>query len=524
MCTPPPSESTPSIPEPIVGPPTPMPSPPSPAAGAAAAPSRSDAGFVTFGAPAAPAPPSDALRAARRRGRGAAVEAERPRRPSRSPAARTERRLRDLRRAAAAAPADRRTSAVPSRPRSGAARRASEPTPSRRPTRRRREPGRGRRRPRRPPRRRRPRSRRRRPRRCGRSSPTRPRRGRRPGRAARGRAAARGREPAPVAEEPEEPGEESGGKGVLIGIGVAVVLAAIVGFLVGGVRRRARPRAAARRRAARLQRRARGALPRGLDQGDGAPQIPGMTRSPVADEPPAAKGGRASCSARSSRARTTRRCCRSASSPRSASTPARRPPREAVQLDRGELQAYRYKTLRPNGLDEAVTLFAVPPPRAIATVACVAPGTDVRGDRELAEAQRGQGVPGRPEQGLPDALEQDAGRLDKKVSSGAQRAPAREHPEGAGLRGGRSRLRLQGRVGGDLEARGLAGRRARRTRRSPPRCKLTGAAYGAPQPPGRRQQGRLQRRPRRRSSARAGGRDALEGSSGGLQDRRMTDG
>src|SRR5215207_3957671 len=61
MWTPPPSESTPSIPEPVVGPPTPMPSqavpapPPVPSAEPVA-----DSGFVTFGQPA-PAPPTDAL-------------------------------------------------------------------------------------------------------------------------------------------------------------------------------------------------------------------------------------------------------------------------------------------------------------------------------------------------------------------------------------------------------------------------------------------------------------------------------
>src|SRR4051812_8072413 len=64
MYTPPPSESTPSIPEPVVGPPTPMPSqaipaPPAPAPAPDDTP-IADSGFVTFGQPA-PAPPTDAL-------------------------------------------------------------------------------------------------------------------------------------------------------------------------------------------------------------------------------------------------------------------------------------------------------------------------------------------------------------------------------------------------------------------------------------------------------------------------------
>jgi serine/threonine protein kinase len=60
MYTPPPSESTPSIPEPVVGPPTPMPSQAIPAPPVPDAEPVADSGFVTFGQPA-PAPPTDAL-------------------------------------------------------------------------------------------------------------------------------------------------------------------------------------------------------------------------------------------------------------------------------------------------------------------------------------------------------------------------------------------------------------------------------------------------------------------------------
>ena len=87
----------------------------------------------------------------------------------------------------------------------------------------------------------------------------------RPRRSSASRARSRSRRPRP--QEPDEPeGEKSGGKGVLIGFGVAVVLAAVVGFVVGGVRRQ---RGRGRRRADRrgLQRRRRGAVPLGLDQG-----------------------------------------------------------------------------------------------------------------------------------------------------------------------------------------------------------------------------------------------------------------
>src|SRR5262249_61953558 len=60
MFTPPPSESTPAIPEPVVGPPTPMPSQAIPAPPAPSDEPVIETGFVTFGQPA-PAPPTDAL-------------------------------------------------------------------------------------------------------------------------------------------------------------------------------------------------------------------------------------------------------------------------------------------------------------------------------------------------------------------------------------------------------------------------------------------------------------------------------
>src|SRR6201991_3929269 len=60
MYTPPPSESTPSIPEPVVGPPTPMPSQAVPAPPVSDPEPIVDPGFVTFGQPAPP-PPTDAL-------------------------------------------------------------------------------------------------------------------------------------------------------------------------------------------------------------------------------------------------------------------------------------------------------------------------------------------------------------------------------------------------------------------------------------------------------------------------------
>jgi hypothetical protein len=51
-------------------------------------------------------------------------------------------------------------------------------------------------------------------------------------------------------------------------------------------------------------------------------------------------------------------------------------PSGAVQIGGGDVQAYRYDNLKPNGFDRAVTVYAVPTTAGVATLACLAPAAD----------------------------------------------------------------------------------------------------------------------------------------------------
>jgi hypothetical protein len=105
------------------------------------------------------------------------------------------------------------------------------------------------------------------------------------------------------------------------------------------------------------------------------------------------------------------------------------PPREPVQLKRGSLQAYRYKTLRPNGLDDAVTLFTVPTSAGIATLACVDPGTDCEAIADTLKLKTGTAFPVGPSKDYAASLGKVLGDLDKKVSSGRKALQAAKTPK-----------------------------------------------------------------------------------------------
>ena len=224
--------------------------------------------------------------------------------------------------------------------------------------------------------------------------------------------------PAPVAEEPEEPKEKSGGgKGVLIGIGVAVVIAAVVGFLAGGSGDKGdsgggKPTAAASNADVEAL------FPTGWTKAS-APQIPGMTfASPVAMKPKGAKGGETVVFGQVKEGANNPTLLPAGFLAALGLDGGEVPPRDAVGLKRGSLQAYRYKTLRPNGLDDAVTLFTVPTSAGIATLACVDPGGDCEAIADTFKLKAGTAFPVGPSKEYAAAVGKVLGGLDKKVSSG----------------------------------------------------------------------------------------------------------
>jgi hypothetical protein len=105
------------------------------------------------------------------------------------------------------------------------------------------------------------------------------------------------------------------------------------------------------------------------------------------------------------------------------------PPREAVQLDRSKLQAYRYKTLRPRGLDDAVSLYTVPTSAGIATLACVDPGADCEGIANTLKLKSGTAFPVGPSKDYAAGLDKALGTLGKKVDSGREALRSAKTPK-----------------------------------------------------------------------------------------------
>ena len=98
----------------------------------------------------------------------------------------------------------------------------------------------------------------------------------------------------------------------------------------------------------------------------------------------------------------------------------------------GDIEAYRYEGLRPEGLDGPVTLYTAPTSGGVATIACTAQGQGhgaargLRGRGDDAHVVRREGVPARPQRGL----RQVARRGIRRAWLGAK---VRTRPRFAGL-------------------------------------------------------------------------------------------
>jgi len=98
--------------------------------------------------------------------------------------------------------------------------------------------------------------------------------------------------------------------------------------------------------------------------------------------------------------------------------PGEVPPRQAVRLNDNKLEAYRYKNLRPNGIDQPVTLYTVPTSAGVATVACVDPSGDCESIANTLKLNAGNAFPVGPSKDYAAGLGKSLGGLDKKVTAG----------------------------------------------------------------------------------------------------------
>jgi hypothetical protein len=111
-------------------------------------------------------------------------------------------------------------------------------------------------------------------------------------------------------------------------------------------------------------------------------------------------------------------------------------PSGAVQIAGGDVQAYRYNALEPNGFDRTVTVYAAPTSAGVATLACVAPAADA--DSFAATCDQiantlslsgGEPYPVGPSKAYGDAVTKAFATLAKADKSGQAKLKAAKTPQ-----------------------------------------------------------------------------------------------
>ena len=159
-------------------------------------------------------------------------------------------------------------------------------------------------------------------------------------------------------------------------------------------------------------------FPSGYTKASSAPKIPGMTLSdPVAMAPKGAKGDQSVVVGQVKQGAANSTLLPTGFLTALGLGAGEAPPRAAVKLSRGNLQAYRYKNLRPRGLSKPVTIFTTPTSAGIATVACVDPTADCEAIANTLKLNTGTAFPVGPNKDYAAARGKTLGGLGKKASS-----------------------------------------------------------------------------------------------------------
>jgi hypothetical protein len=215
-------------------------------------------------------------------------------------------------------------------------------------------------------------------------------------------------------EEPKPERERKGGKGPLIGFGIAAVIAAVLGFVIGGGSGGdSGEETGGAPTAAQSSGGLAASFPSDFKKAASPPEIPGMTfAAPIA----MAAGGESVIVGQVKDANNSTLLPNGFLSALGLD-PGEVPPRQAVQLASSKLQAYRYPNLRPNGIDQPVTLFTTPTSQGVATVACVDPTADCESIANTLKLDGGTAFPVGPSKEYASALGKAMGALDKKVKA-----------------------------------------------------------------------------------------------------------
>ena len=241
--------------------------------------------------------------------------------------------------------------------------------------------------------------------------------------------------PKPVERAPEPakpakpPKERKGGKGALIGFGIAAVIAAVLGFVIGGGSGGSEDEGGGAPTVAASNADVEAKVPSDWKKISDVPAIPGMQfASPIAQAPGGAEGGESIVVGQVKNANNSTLLPAGFLSALGLDS-GELPPRQAVRLADNKLEAYRYPKLRPDGLDQPVTLYTVPTSAGVATVACVDPSADCESIANTLKLNAGTAFPVGPSKEYAAGLGKTLGTLDKKVSAGRKALQGADTPK-----------------------------------------------------------------------------------------------
>jgi hypothetical protein len=218
--------------------------------------------------------------------------------------------------------------------------------------------------------------------------------------------------------KPGEPAKAGGRNPLLVGVIAAAVVAAVLGLLIGRSGGGGEGGAGAPT-AVQANADLEAKFPTGWSKSSSAPEIPGMAfTDAVAMSPKGADASPAIVFGQVREGAANSTLLPAGFREALGGDPGSVPKRDAVRLSDNELQAYRYESLKPKGLDQPVTVFTTPTSEGVATLACIAPGPDCEAVANTLKLNKGTAFPVGPSKEYAADLSKQLGALDKKVSGG----------------------------------------------------------------------------------------------------------
>src|SRR5829696_3574643 len=243
--------------------------------------------------------------------------------------------------------------------------------------------------------------------------------------------------PKPAAKPAREPvaGEKPASKAFPIALAAGALVAILLGFVVGGSGGGGEePASTGALTGSAASSGAAVKVPEGWSELAAAPDVPGLSLSdPKAAGPGGKDGGTAVVVGTVKKAADNSTLLAQSFLQALGDVPK---PSGAVQIGGGDVQAYRYDNLKPNGFDRTVTVYAAPTSAGVATLACLAPAADAESFGATCdqianslELSSGDPFPVGPSKTYASAVSKALAGLNKADKSGQAKLKAAKTPQ-----------------------------------------------------------------------------------------------